>query len=197
MIRDRIQELRRVTASELRINPKNWRRHPPAQENALRAVLGEIGFADAVICRETPEGLELIDGHLRQEVMGDQEVPVLIVDVTEEEAAKMLVTLDPLAMMAHTDQDKLLELLTSMNFEDRAVDDMLEALVNGERNPMPDWSHIEGPSDADIANRTEELGEQYSRIGTLGEYLDLVCPECATEFSVSRHELTRDHAADS
>jgi hypothetical protein len=34
-MRDRVQELRRVPASELRANPKNWRRHPPAQQEAL------------------------------------------------------------------------------------------------------------------------------------------------------------------
>ena len=137
-MKDRVKELRRVPASELRANPKNWRRHPPAQEAALRGVLEDIGFADAVIARETPNGLELIDGHLRQEVMGDQPVPVLIVDVTEEEADKMLLTYDPLAMMAHADQDQLLQLLRDTQFADKAVNDMLEAVANGERDVMPD-----------------------------------------------------------
>ena len=137
-MQDRVKELRRVPASELRANPKNWRRHPPSQEAALRGVLEDIGFADAVIARETPDGLELIDGHLRQEVMGDQPVPVLIVDVTEEEADKMLLTYDPLAMMAHADQDQLLQLLRDTQFADKAVNDMLEAVANGERLPMPD-----------------------------------------------------------
>ena len=72
-IRDRIVELRRVPASCLLANPKNWRRHPLSQQNALRGVLAEIGFADALLARETPEGLMLVDGHLRQDVMGDQE----------------------------------------------------------------------------------------------------------------------------
>ncbi|KKK79102.1 hypothetical protein LCGC14_2836880, partial [marine sediment metagenome] len=65
VFRDRVRELRRVPASELLANPRNWRRHPGAQVAALRGVLAEIGFADAMIARETPEGLELIDGHLR------------------------------------------------------------------------------------------------------------------------------------
>ena len=139
-MKDRVKELRRVPASELRANPKNWRRHPPSQEAALRGVLEDIGFADAVIARETDDGLELIDGHLRQEVMGDQVVPVLIVDVTEEEADKMLLTYDPLAMMAHADQDQLLNLLRDTQFESKAVNDMLEAVANGERDVMPDFT---------------------------------------------------------
>jgi len=136
-MKDRVKELRRVPASELRANPKNWRRHPPAQEAALRGVLEDIGFADAVIARETADGLELIDGHLRQEVMGDQSIPVLIVDVTEEEADKMLLTLDPLAAMARPDQDQLLSLLKSVEIESDAVNIMLEALINGESEPLP------------------------------------------------------------
>ena len=129
--------MRRVPASELRANPKNWRTHPPAQEAALKGVLAEIGFADAMIARETEDGLELIDGHLRREVMGDQEVPVLVLDVTEEEADKLLLTYDPLAAMAQADLDNLLALARLAEFESPAVFDMLEALINGERDVMP------------------------------------------------------------
>ena len=136
-MRDRVKELRRVPASELRANPKNWRTHPPAQEAALKGVLAEIGFADAMIARETEDGLELIDGHLRREVMGDQEVPVLVLDVTEEEADKLLLTYDPLAAMAHADMNNLLALASLTEFESPAVFDMLEALINGERDVMP------------------------------------------------------------
>ena len=148
-IRDRIKELRRVPASDLRANPRNWRRHPEVQQRALQGVLAEIGFADAVIARETPDGLELVDGHLRKDIMGDQEVPVLIVDVTEAEADKMLVTLDPLAAMAQTDSDALLPLLEHATFEDQAVTDLLEALANGERLPMPDLTGYPGLADGD------------------------------------------------
>jgi hypothetical protein len=128
-MRDRVKELRRVPASELRANPKNWRRHPPAQEAALRGILEDVGFADAMIARETEDGLELIDGHLRQEVMGDQEVPVLIVDVTEEEADKMLLTLDPLAAMAETDNKALRALMDDLTIPSSSVREMLAELI--------------------------------------------------------------------
>ena len=42
-IRDRIKELRRVRAGNLVPNPRNWRTHPRAQQDALRGVLAEIG----------------------------------------------------------------------------------------------------------------------------------------------------------
>ena len=106
-VRDRIIDFRRVPASELIPHPKNWRMHPNAQRDVLRAVLGEIGFADAVIARETPDGLQLIDGHLRQEPMGDAPVPVLVLDLDETEADLLLATLDPLAAMADADPEAL------------------------------------------------------------------------------------------
>jgi hypothetical protein len=162
-MKDRVKELRRVPASELQANPKNWRRHPPAQEAALRGVLEDIGFADAVIARETPDGLELIDGHLRQEVMGDQVVPVLIVDVTEEEADKMLLTYDPLAMMAHADQDQLLHLLRDTQFESKAVNDMLEALANGERDVMPGKYKYLYPLDKAMKAQITPLAQPYPK----------------------------------
>jgi hypothetical protein len=43
-IRDRVVGLRRVPAKHLLRNPKNWRRHPKAQGEALRGLLAEIGY---------------------------------------------------------------------------------------------------------------------------------------------------------
>jgi DNA modification methylase len=181
-MKDRVKELRRVPASELRANPKNWRRHPPSQEAALRGVLEDIGFADAVIARETDDGLELIDGHLRQEVMGDQVVPVLIVDVTAEEADKMLLTYDPLAIMAHADQDQLLHLLRDTQFESKAINDMLEAVANGERLPMPDLTEpVDDPGPQ--IDRADELREKWQtergQVWEVGRHR-LMCGDCTS-----------------
>ena len=100
-IRDRIKELRRVPASELRPNPKNWRKHPDAQRDALRGLLADVGYADALLARELPDGsLELVDGHLRAETTPDALVPVLVLDIDEQEATKILLTHDPIAAMA-------------------------------------------------------------------------------------------------
>ena len=182
-MRDRVKELRRVPASELLANPKNWRIHPEAQRAALRGVLEEIGFADAMIARETPNGLELIDGHLRRDVMGDQEVPVLVVDVTAQEAEKMLLTFDPLSMMAHADTDQLVSLLADNPFESQAVRDMLEALANGERDVMPDLSEpVEDPGPQ--IDRAEELREKWQtergQVWEVGRHR-LICGDASSE----------------
>ena len=51
LIRDRIQDFRRVSASTLLPNPKNWRVHNDRQRNILRGILAEIGYADALLVR--------------------------------------------------------------------------------------------------------------------------------------------------
>lgn len=52
LLRDRIKDFRRIRASELRPSPKNWKIHPPAQKNALRGLLAEIGWAAVGECEE-------------------------------------------------------------------------------------------------------------------------------------------------
>jgi hypothetical protein len=129
-IRDRIKELRRVRAAELRPNPRNWRLHPPEQQDALRGVLAEVGYADALLARELPDGsLMLVDGHLRAETTPDAVVPVLVLDVDEAEADKILLTLDPLAGMATVSQQHLQELLATVQTESTAVRAMLAGIT--------------------------------------------------------------------
>jgi len=128
-IRNRVRELRHVRASDLIRNVKNWRTHPRQQLTALRGVLADIGYADALIARDTPEGLVLIDGHLRAETTPDAVVPVLIVDLTDEEADKLLLTLDPLAAMAEADRGRLADLLALVTTEDAGVRLLLERIA--------------------------------------------------------------------
>jgi DNA modification methylase len=129
-IRDRIRELRRVPASELIANDLNWRVHPQSQQNALRAVLTEVGYSAALIAREREDGsLVLIDGHLRKDTTPDTVVPVLILDVSEAEANKLLATLDPLAALAGADKDKLDALLREVQTGDESLGKILTDLA--------------------------------------------------------------------
>lgn len=128
-IRDRIVRLDRVRASDLLPNPKNWRTHPKEQQDALRGVLAEIGYADVLIARETPAGLMLLDGHARAEITPDADVPVIVLDLNDEEADKLLATLDPLAAMAGRDEAALAALIAGINTDSEAIQKMLDDLV--------------------------------------------------------------------
>ncbi len=112
--RDRIVDFIRVPASELKRNPKNWRTHPQNQEGAMRAILDQIGFVGALVARQTAAGLELIDGHLRAGIADNETVPVVVVDLDDAEAAKVLATFDPLTAMAGEDPMLLQNLLNEV-----------------------------------------------------------------------------------
>lgn len=130
-IRDRVLRLDRVRAGDLLPNPKNWRTHPKEQQDALRGVLAEIGYADVLLARETPHGLMLIDGHARAEITPDSEVPVAVLDLDEEEADLLLATLDPLAAMAGRNDEALAALLAGIETDNDAVQKMLDDLLAG------------------------------------------------------------------
>ena len=126
-IKDRIKELRRVPANELMPHPSNWRKHPDNQADAMRGVLSEIGWADAVLAYETADGLRLCDGHLRAEVAGsDTPVPVLVLDITEEEARYLLATHDAVTDLAEVSPADLDELLATIDTNSEAVQTMLD-----------------------------------------------------------------------
>ena len=139
-IRDRVLELRRVPARDLLPDPRNWREHPTAQREALKGLLAEVGFAGALLARETEHGLMLVDGHLRAEVTPDTEVPVLVLDVDEKEAAKLLASFDPLSAMAGADDERLAALLKSVETDSEAVRKMLADLSEaaGIEKPKPE-----------------------------------------------------------
>ncbi len=111
-IRNRVRELRMVRAGDFKKNPNNYREHPLHQRELIRGLFAEIGFVDVWIARETPEGLELIDGHMRtEEVPDEQLVPCLIVDLEDHEVDKVLATLDPITSLASQNDEMLRDLL--------------------------------------------------------------------------------------
>ena len=128
--RNRNLAVRRVKASSLAPHPRNWRLHPPGQRRALESLLDEVGFVGTLVAYELPDGrLQLIDGHLRRETLGDEEVDVAIVDLSPEEAAKVLATFDPLAALAEADERQLAALLEQVRTQSDAVAQMLARLA--------------------------------------------------------------------
>lgn len=127
-IRNRIKELRMVKASDILANPKNWRKHSATQAKVLQNMLGEIGYADALIAYETDEGLMLIDGHLRAETTPELDVPVLVTDLDEAEADKLLATLDPISSMAVSDKNALNVLMDSIKNQNETFRNVLNRI---------------------------------------------------------------------
>lgn len=162
-IANRVKELRMIRAGDLVRNPKNWRKHPDRQRRAVQTMLELVGYADALISRETPEGLELIDGHLRASLDDDQLVPVLVTDITDEEADQVLASLDPLAAMAEPDHNKLDRLLQDIA---RQGNEAIDAL-------MKKTHQIPAPEDFTPVDMPETR---------LDRRAPVTCPKCRHEF---------------
>jgi DNA modification methylase/ParB-like chromosome segregation protein Spo0J len=179
-IRDRVVELRRVRARDLLPNPRNWRKHPKIQADALRGLLNEIGIADALLARELADGtLQLIDGHLRKEILPDEEVPVLVLDLDEAEADKLLLSLDPLAGMAAADGERLQALLDSVRTEDPAIQALLDHIRAQERFALENLSDLVDPEPQ--LDKADELrrkwGTAVGQLWQVGQHR-LACGDC-------------------
>jgi hypothetical protein len=120
-IRNRIKGHRRVRAGDLVPHELNFRLHPQQQRDALQALYREVGFARSLLAYELPDGrLKLLDGHLRRDLDPDMLVDVEVLDVNDDEARALLLSIDPLAALAETQEqlhNRLLELTPTVSPE--------------------------------------------------------------------------------
>lgn len=119
-----------VDPGVLHANPLNWRVHPEGQQAALASVMGKVGWVQSVVVNRRTGSI--VDGHLRVSLAlqnGQPTVPVVWVDLSDEEEREMLATLDPIAMMAETDGRMLNDLLASVDEMDPALAAILDGLV--------------------------------------------------------------------
>lgn len=111
---------------QLLANPFNYRRHPKEQLDALEGALQEIGWIQRVIVNQQTG--HLVDGHARVELAirrGESEVPVIYVDLTEQEERVALATIDPIAGLAYHDEETLAGLLEGLDVENESLADFL------------------------------------------------------------------------
>jgi hypothetical protein len=127
-----------VDPTQLLANPRNWRRHPAKQREALRGSLNELSIITPVIVNRTTG--HLLDGHARVEEYisaGVTEVPVAYVELEPEKEALALLALDPIAAMAGADGQALDELLADVATGEAALQEMFAELAGLEYEPAP------------------------------------------------------------
>jgi DNA modification methylase len=128
--RNRIVGSGEASPGELLANPRNWRTHPPDQRAALAGSLAEVGWVAQVLVNRTTG--HVVDGHARIEeaiARGESTVPVLYVELSADEEAVVLATLDPIGAMATADTAKLLELLAEVSVDDAGLARLLAELA--------------------------------------------------------------------
>lgn len=124
---------------QLLASPSNWRIHPKHQQDALEAVLNEVGWVQNVIVNQRTG--HVVDGHLRVSLAlrrDEKEIPVVYIDVSENEEALILATIDPLSALAATDKQKLDELLREVETGQGALQSMLAKMSSDAGITPPD-----------------------------------------------------------
>lgn len=110
--RDRVVELIQIKASKLINSEHNPSVHSDQQKIIMEELLENNGFAGTIKARRVGKKIQILDGHLRAQLAGDSVVPVLILDLNEEEADIFMLTFDPVAAMAKISKSKTSALRT-------------------------------------------------------------------------------------
>ena len=158
--RNRIVGSGEEAPDQLVANPANWRTHPGPQRDALRGSLSEVGWVQQVMVNQRTGFV--VDGHARvEEALSRNEptVPVLYVDLSPDDEAVILATLDPIGAMATRDDARLQELLDGLVVDDAGLAALLSGLGT------PDFEPV-------------SVDEQ----GRLDQKKPITCPECGHVF---------------
>lgn len=124
-------------ANQLLANPANWRIHPKYQQDALSGVLAEVGWVQNIIVNKTTG--HVVDGHLRAAlaISKGAKVPVTYVELTDAEEKLILATIDPIGALAVTDNDKLAELIKTLDGQALPVPEDVQDVLDDLAEPAP------------------------------------------------------------
>jgi len=102
-------------------------------------VLDQVGWVQSVIVNKNSGNI--VDGHLRvsEAINNKEDVPVVYVDLTDDEEKLILATIDPLSALAKTNNDALKSLvedikgdydLAEFGYTSKSLDKLLDSKVN-------------------------------------------------------------------
>ena len=167
-------ELKQVAVDSLQPNPRNYRSHPADQVERIAKSLEQHGqFKNVVVQASTNR---IIAGHgvwQAAKQRGDETILAMVLDVSDAEAAQILVDDNELSRRAEDDGEALVELLAELrgteneplSFNSNAeVEDLLRELTYPRMEPPEEFPEY----DESIADGVKTA----------------TCPECGHEFPV-------------
>ena len=191
---NRILRSENVKVSDIVFNPGNWRIHPSNQRKALDGILTEIGWVQQVIINQTTGNL--IDGHLRVLLAAEneqEEIPAIIVELSQDEEDKILTTFDPVNQMAVADKKKLYELIKSVKTNNEQINALLNETARKEKILLQEsdekGERLNSIDDIVIEDPTNKVSK--NDIYRLGEHV-LACCEVVDSWSNWINYLTDD-----
>tara|TARA_R110000824_G_scaffold24304_2_gene85796 strand:- start:2918 stop:3433 length:516 start_codon:yes stop_codon:yes gene_type:complete len=147
---------------QLLANPFNWRVHPKAQQDVMTSILSKVGWVQNVIVNQNTG--HVVDGHMRASVAisnNEKEIPVIYVDLTEQEEKAILSVLDPIGAMAGTDREMLDSLVDDVSLTDDALAELIASVTTKDFSLQREH---------DSPEEFEEFDEHMST--------DYSCPKC-------------------
>lgn len=182
---------RDVDPADLLANPLNARRHPGSQRDALTSMLGQVGWTDAVKVNKLTG--RVVDGHARIEeaITRGYTVPVLWLDLTEDEERMALATMDPIGSMAVYDADVMPMLLDGLEFSEPIVDLLAGIQDDAYSIPLDPPDPEPGPRLGDAPEDPDDLIPPADPITKAGDVWDLgshriMCGDCRLPEDVAR-----------
>ena len=158
--RIRILNYHLASPEDLLAHPRNPRRHPNAQREALRASLRSLGWVAPILVNARTQ--HVLDGHARvEEALSANvpQVPVIEVDLPAEDEPLFLSVYDPITAMAAYDREALDALLREVDTSEQALQQLLESVAAqaglvppndplAEWGGMPPFEHQDQTADA-------------------------------------------------
>ena len=171
--KDKIVGHELVDVDTLLPHPKNWRKHPKKQNTLLAGAIEDIGFIRSVTVNKRTG--RMLDGHLRVELAkeaGIKKIRVEFVDLTPEEEAKALLTLDPISGLA-TANDELLESLGGdfqlLEIKSPDLKEFLAQMVGFNTGNALDEEYV--PGDDEAAGLAKKYDVQMGQLWKLGPHI--------------------------
>lgn len=147
---------------QLLANPKNWRLHPRGQQDAIAGVLSDVGWVQSIIVNRSTGFV--VDGHARVSLAlqnDEPSVPIVYVELSEEEEAKILAALDTTSQMAIADGAALRDLVSSIEFGSESLDQYVSTLL-ADAN-LTALATVEAPEANDKGEADEKGGRRIGR----------------------------------
>ena len=153
---------------QLLAHPSNIRVHPKQQQDALEGAFNAIGLIAPVIISTKTQ--HCLDGHLRIQMAiskGQKQIPVVYVDLSEEEELIALASYDFITSLAVYDKDLVNDLLQEIG---ETENDALQAVLDG------------------LAESVGVIAPDFDPVGIedqprLDEKSKCTCPECGHTFT--------------